>query len=400
MKFLRFDPGSCCFPSPLVSPLPETPAWPSPARWSTPPARYSSANHFRHFTRGRYALREAFRLAGIGRHGVLLAPAYHCVTMLDPALALAADIHLYPLQADLSPDQAALESLLASIQKPVKALLATHYFGIAQDFSHLKAWCIDHDIALIEDCSHVLLTERFRASGTGIHGHFVTASPYKFFACADGGLLYAADAQRLDPVATTPAPLIEELRGLKNAVERSRGRKLPSGSSPSIDERLEFLSARKLDLGKDPLIDRDGPSSLFSVAAATTSSLRSSRFVVDHSSIDDNIRRRRENYQRWLRTVAAVPNCHALFPMLPADCTPYMFPLHIDHPNPHFHWLKHLGVPIWRWDEMASSTCAISLDYRLHLLHLPCHQALTESQMDWMTAAFEKTLRHVAKGVQ
>ena len=400
MKFRRFDPGSCGFPRPLISPLPDTPAWPSPARWFSPPARYCAANHFRHFTRGRYALGEAFRLAGIGRQGALLAPAYHCVTMLDPALALDAEIHLYPLQADLSPDPMALERLLGTIQRPVKALLATHYFGIAQDFSHLKAWCVDHGIALIEDCSHVLLTEHFRAAGTGIHGHFVTSSPYKFFACDDGGVLYAADAQRLDPVATTPATLIEELRGLKNAVERSRGRTLRSRDSASIDERLELLSATKLDWGNDQLIDRDDPSSLFSIASATTSSLRSSQFVVDHSSIDENIRRRRENYQRWVRTVAAVPNCRALFPLLPADCTPYMFPLHIDHPNPHFHWLKHLGVPIWRWDEMADSTCAISRDHRLHLLHLPCHQALTEGQMDWMTAALEKTLRHAVEGVQ
>jgi dTDP-4-amino-4,6-dideoxygalactose transaminase len=77
-----------------------------------------------------------------------------------------------------------------------------------------------------------------------------------------------------------------------------------------------------------------------------------------------------------------------------------MFPLHIDQPTPHFYWLKHLGLPVWRWDEMAVSNCPVAQDYRLHLLHLPCHQSLTTDQMDWMISALQKTLRHPAQGTQ
>ena len=140
--------------------------------------------------------------------------------MLDPALALNAEVHLYPLQADLSPDLVALDLLLARIQKPVKALLATHYFGIVRDFCGLRQWCVDRHIVLIEDCSHVLFTENFRAPGSGIHGQFVVSSPYKFFACDDGGLLYAPDACLLENVATRSATFFEELRGIKHVLER------------------------------------------------------------------------------------------------------------------------------------------------------------------------------------
>ena len=350
--------------------------------------------------RGRYALGVAYRLAGLDRDGVLLAPAYHCVTMLDPALALNAEVHLYPLQADLSPDLVALDQLHARIRKPVKALLATHYFGIAGDFHRLGQWCVDRSIVLIEDCSHVLFTERFRAPGCGIHGQFVVSSPYKFFACDDGGLLYAADACLLDNVVTRSASLFEELRGIQHALERSRSTRRRVGDFASIDLRLADLSASAVGRGKHEIIERSAPSSLFSGLAAARASLRCSQFVAEHSSVNDNIRCRRENYERWVQAVAAVPNCHALFPILPADCAPYMFPLYIDYPDPHFYWLKHLGVPIWRWDEMADSGCPISQDYRLHLLHLPCHQALTEIQMDWMTAAIAKTLHRTVTGTQ
>ncbi len=400
LKFLRFDPSPCAYPKPRVSLLPNAPILPSPLiRRSRASEHRQTARHFRHFTRGRYALGEAYQLVGLDPRGVLLAPAYHCVTMLDPALALGARIHLYPLKADLSPDHVALDELLSRIREPVKALLATHYFGLTQDFSRLREWCEDRQIALIEDCSHVLFTEDFCPAGSGIHGRFVISSPYKFFPCDDGGLLYAADAHLLDTADTGPATLVEEFRGIKHVMERSRDTRPAAGDIALIDSRLDLMSANPAVFGNDEIIERSAPSSLFAGGAVAKASLRSSRFVVAHSSVDEIIQRRRENYQHWVQATADVPNCQALFPVLPADCAPYMFPLHIDHPDPHFHWLKHLGVPIWRWDEMADSSCGIARDFRLHLLHLPCHQALTNGQMDWLTAAVDKTLRHAIKGV-
>jgi dTDP-4-amino-4,6-dideoxygalactose transaminase len=65
---------------------------------------------------------------------------------------------------------------------------------------------------------------------------------------------------------------------------------------------------------------------------------------------------------------------------------------------PHFYWLKQLAVPVWRWDEMAVSPCPVARDYRLHLLHLPCHQSLSDDEMDWMLAALGKVLRTPVAG--
>ena len=98
------------------------------------------------------------------------------------------------------------------------------------------------------------------------------------------------------------------------------------------------------------------------------------------------------DYTLRAQAVAGLRNCKALFPDLTPTCVPYMFALQIEYPEQHFHQLKHLGLPIWRWDEMAVSDCAVSTRYRLHLLHLPCHQSLTQGQMQWMTAAATKVL--------
>ncbi len=318
--------------------------------------------------------------------------------MLDPAMALNAEIQLYPLRADLSPDLEKLDALLAAYAKPVKALLATHFFGFARDFSDLKQWCDKHHIVLIEDCSHVLFTERFQAAGTGVYGKFVAASPYKFFACEDGGLLFTSQEHRLETVMTTPAGLKQELRGIKRTLEKCRTAAPLTSEIALIDRRLASLATNPVITAEDQITPYTQPSSVYIVAEKQSASLRSSRFVVSISSMEENIERRQHNYRRWTEAVRSLPNCHPPFPDLPNDCVPYMFPLHIEYPNPHFYWLKHLGLPVWRWDEKVISSCPIAQDYRLHLLHLPCHQSLTESQMDWMIAVVEKTLRQPFQG--
>lgn len=400
LKFSQFDPEPCAFPKPRLSPLPDRP------EWSTSPSRYahcavpSAPRHFRHFTRGRYALGEAYRLAGLGPQGTLLAPAYHCVTMLDPALALGADVQLYPLQSDLSPDLARLDRVLAACEKPASTLLATHFFGFPQDFAALKQWCDAHRIVLIEDCSHVLFTEHFQAPGTGIFGRLVAASPYKFFACDDGGLLYSPAHRELDTVATNPAGLIDELRGVKRVVEKFRSTDSSAADTDLIERQLLALARNPLVTARERIVERSLPSSQYCLAATKTSSLRSSRTLIERASIADNIARRRHNYRRWALALLNADNCHALYRDLPEDCVPYMFPLYIEHPLPLFYWLKHLGLPIWRWDEMAVSNCPIAQDYRLHLIHLPCHQSLTQSQLNWMIAALQKSLPRAAPGVR
>jgi dTDP-4-amino-4,6-dideoxygalactose transaminase len=400
LKLNLFNPAPCGFPKPRVPLLPDRPELLPLGKWCSGSSPRNAPSLFRHFTRGRYALGEAYRLAGVGHDGALLAPAYHCVTMLDPAVALGADVQLYPLQPDLSPDLEKLDALLAIAKKPAKALLATHFFGFAQDFTCLKQWCDQHNIALIEDCSHVLFTENFQASGTGIFGKFVAASPYKFFACENGGLLHSSGEHLLDNVATKPAGLTQELRGIKRTIEKYRAAGSMTSEIALIDQQLETLSTSPLVTADEQIAPYSRPSSMYSPAEAKTAALRSSRFIASHASIGEIISRRQCNYLRWAKATARLPNCRPLYPDLPENCAPYMFPLHIDQPTPHFYWLKHLGLPVWRWDEMAVSNCPVAQDYRLHLLHLPCHQSLTTDQMDWMISALQKTLRHPAQGTQ
>ena len=384
---LIFDPSACGFPRPRVPLLPvglDGVSFNTPAPWAP-------AGHFRHFSRGRYALREAYRLSGIGPGSALLAPSYHCRTMLDPALALGGDVLLYPLRPDLSPDLAALEALAGRSPAPVRTLLATHFFGFPQDFSALAAWCAGRGITLIEDASHALFNEHHRPTGIGSLGEFVVSSPYKFLPSPDGGLLYARDAGCLKNLSTRAPSLFNELRGIRFAWSRAteRRRNRIALDPARLDTEFAAIAADQYR----PAIERReraGTSADYRPDNEGYSSLRFSRMFYRHPDIATITRRRRDLFRQWATVTMNLPYCRPLYPELPEACIPYMFPLIIENPEPYFTRLKQLGVPIFRWDSIAVSGCATASDYRLHLLQLPCHQSLTNLDMDWMTAAVRK----------
>lgn len=379
-QFQRFDPASCGFPRPRVPLLPAL-------RWND--LRFGSGGTLapslldgpgvHHFARGRYALHAAYRLAGVGPAGALLAPAYHCRTMLDPALALGAPLLFYRTGADLAPDIASIGALIASCATPPKALIVPHYFGVEQPAAAMQevaALCARHGITLVEDCSHAWQVAVQRAGGARA-GRVIVASPYKFFGCEDGGIMWtSADA----PVpGTTPASAIDELKAINSAWRRGRAADPGAVQLPAPGPRGATVDEQG-----------DAPSQLYQRGAEGRSSLALSRWTMRHTRLAPLIARRREHYHQWRRAVAGLAHARPLYPDLPDDCVPYMFPLEIDMPDPHFFQLKQAGLPIWRWDDMAVTGCPTASRYRLHLLHLPCHQDLNRAQMDWMTSLVRK----------
>jgi perosamine synthetase len=384
--FQRFDAVGCGFPPPRVPLLPVLRRG-DLTLGRTASARALDGAGVRHFARGRYALHAAYRAAGVGAAGALMAPAYHCRTMLDPALALGGAIVFYAVDEDLRPDLAAIAALLARAHPPVKAMLVPHYFGFrqpAETMAALDGLCRSHGVTLIEDCSHgfqIALENGPRCEQET--GRMVVASPYKFFPCPDGGTLWANPAQ-LDPaVPSTAAGPVNEFKALANALAHGRpGTRLGAakGAGAPAARGLEHTESGELI------------SIHYQRRHEHQRGLALSRWIVRHARHDDATAKRRANYRRWLAATGALRGARALYGELPPDCTPYMFPLLIDTPDPHFFQLKQLGMPVWRWDDMAVSDCRAAANMRLHLLHLPCHQSLSDAQMNWMTSTLAQVV--------
>lgn len=401
MEYLRFDPSGFDFPKPLV------PVLPSLRLGSLGPDQAAGFRSIRPiqnaagFVRGRYALHEAFRQAGVGQGDAVLLPAYHCRTMLDPAISLGADVVLYRLNPDLSINPQAIATLLDKHGRRVKALLATHYFGFPQALEELVGLCAKRKVALVEDCAHALFTGtgmsgKQNIARMGEAGEYCIASPAKFFSCEDGGLLWRQGAPVTAPREPEPRGLLNEAKAWIHTAQRAL-RKIPAPADivgaiqPSDRENGQPVpaavpSADKQEISKEP-------SSAYQPALEGLEILACSRWVMRHTDLALLAKRRRENYRQWAAAVVSLADCHALRPELPDDCVPYMFPLVLHRPHSHFTALKQLGVPIWRWDDMAMSDCNVAAGYRLSLLHLPCHQDLSARQMAWLTNTVASVLQ-------
>jgi len=394
MLYQRFDPSGCDFPKARV---PMLPIFSRHTLGYGPASAQKTATagaKLRFFSRARYALREAYRLCGVGPDGALMAPTYHCRTMLDPAISLGAQITLYPLHADLAPDLQALTTSLSACQQPVKALLLPHYFGFAQELEPIARFCDEHGITLIEDCSHSLWpgatgdTERGKV---GTRGRFSVSSPSKFFPCADGGVLWtnqdapAAWAQQREPDSA------QEIKSFAHSLICAC-QHTASPDVGALNADLKALSSKLARVGSDLLTLDQRTSPAYNAVDEPNPGLAWSRWVVRHSNLARIASRRRAHYRQWVSAVAHLPHCRSLFPQLNNDSVPYVFPLCISHPQPHFYILKQLGIPVGRWDDMAISDCRTAANYRLQLLHLPCHQELSALQMTWMTAALKRAM--------
>jgi perosamine synthetase len=380
MQYRTFDATGCDFPPPRVPVLPSL-NWRSLGlQRPIETAGWIDSPNARFYSRGRYAMTDAYRMCGVGPGSALLVPSYHCRSMLDPAIRLDAELVFYPLRPDLQPDIAQLKcSLKGARDKPV-ALLFTHYFGFAQPVDEILDFCQQNAIALIEDCSHCLCMPSSE-SNLGNSGRYCVSSPYKFFPVEDGGLLRANSGTTMPAQATISQGLVQEVKGAIRTLKQALAT-MPTLNGEDVANRPSMPLATK---GSDSLCESLGTSRYYAHSSERSRPLAISLWTMRHTDIERLKYRRRAHYARWVEAVARLPNCKALYSDLPEACVPYMFPLWISRPETEFFALKRLGVPIWRWDDIAVSTCPVATEYRTHLLHLPCHQELTATQMDWLT---------------
>lgn len=392
LQFVAFDFSIKNYPRSRVSALPNPPARLRAGSTRDFPSAFDRQDRLM-FQRGRYALHEGMRLAGVAPGEAVLLPAYHCRTMVDPALSIGARILLYPLTDDLAPDFDALSQMIG--ERPPKAMVLPHYFGFPQDLGAAKAFCDAHDLRLIEDCAHAFFG-RWQDSRLGEVGDYAVASLPKFFAHDEGGVLIGC-GDRMPHSGSPP------VRGARAARFVSSAKALARYAKHSLEhtvtlKKLETASSTS-GIGETPddvdiIYETDRASSAYDASRAVPAN---SLLVTQILRLTDRrhlIEKRRDNYRQWQAALADCPGCEPLFGSLPDDVVPYMFPLRVDDPQPVFEVLKRSSLPIFRWDELAASTCAVSSGYRLGLFQLPCHQSLSSDEMQWLT----QTVHHVLSG--
>lgn len=327
----------------------------------------------------------------------VLLPAYHCPSLVEPFLASGATVVFYNVDESLNPVE---EHFASCLTETARAVVFVRYFG----FEGAAQPCVERarhaGLEVIHDCAHAYYALKHIPSTD-----FAIASLAKFFALEEGGIVFAP--KRVAPAlpAIVPANKIErrDLTILVRSLERAKqaGGLRPLASIVSLADWVR-KNFRK----------REEPSSVAAPKQTALSSFRYyapsmreqsvslfSRGLLNVVGSAKAAEKRRRNFTFLVSVVSKLCGCRALYTELGVNTVPYVFPLILENADEKFAALRNLGIPLYRWEELASSKCAVSADYRHRLVQLPCHQDLTSEHMEFIAEVLVATFNSSAEPV-
>jgi len=346
-------------------------------------------------TSGRVAIALAMKHMGIGPGDKVLVPAYHCASMVQPVIWAGATPVFFRVRPDTTVD---LDDVQSKMDGSTKALMATNYFGFPQDLTGLRRFCDDRKLYFLEDCAHSFLGEH-RGKPLGSYGDFAIASAMKFFPVYEGGCLVSS-RHDIGSLELNSAGLGFEVKATFNALEKSFSFGRMAGLKAALSAPMwlkNFLwsqvkrstPSKSISLGPG---SSDGGFNFDPKWLMTRASLFS-RVMINTVPTEPIARKRRENYQMLLEALSDVPHFRPLFPDLPENVVPYVFPMVSENLPTLFPVLKNAGVPIIRFAEyltegVDASVCASSVALSTHCMQLPCHQDLKPEELQWIIEKF------------
>lgn len=351
-------------------------------------------------TSGRAAITLALKHANIQAGDEVLIPAYHCEAMVAPAKWLKAKVIFYRIHRNTS---ANFEDIVKKLTPNTKAIIVTHYFGFLQNLEQLREFSDQNNLILIEDCAHAFFGEN-RQHAVGKIGDYCIASSMKFLPLYEGGIL-CSEKNNLDDLKLNSPALNFQLKSLINILEKSiKYNRLSSlgkvFNSLFYIKNLLWSTLKKLKGQQSTQIgpgSSEGGYGLDSEWVYKTCS-QTSKWIINHTDLNSTAYQRRINYQKIHQSLSSLPNCNPLFSELPEQIIPFVYPLYVNNPEYYFKKLKMLGIPIWRFGEFLDSEVTeqifpISVEYSQHIFQFPCHQSMTEQELDWMLDTISQTLK-------
>ncbi|MGX4641050.1 DegT/DnrJ/EryC1/StrS family aminotransferase [Massilia sp. SYSU DXS3249] len=357
------------------------------------------AGNYRLVTSGRVAIALALREIGVGPGDEVLVPAYHSPSMIPPVLWRGAQPMFYRVGPDAAVD---LADLAAKITPATRALMVTHYFGFPQEMAPIRALCDARGIALIEDCAHCFIGEH-GGRPVGAWGDYAIASSMKFLPVYEGGALVSS-RHSLERVALHSAGAGFEAKVALNSLERG----FAYGRLSAVRAAMWLPLRAKGALWGLVKRQRSSPAAALAPDSSDSSFNFDPRWLDKRSSLfartmlklasPGRIQAlRRSHYARLEEAVLGLPGVRPLHARLPDGACPWVFPLLATDPEALFARLKALGVPLTRfgnppWPGVDAATCPNSAMLARHVLALPCHQELLDTEVDWLVARLREAV--------
>jgi dTDP-4-amino-4,6-dideoxygalactose transaminase len=345
-------------------------------------------------TAGRMAIAQALKIMGAQPGDKVLLPAYHCIAMVEPLSSIGAEPVFYKLREDLAVD---LDDIAAKIDDRTRILIATNYFGFPNNLCEIREFCDDQGLSFLEDCAHSLFGT-YQGQPLGSFGHFAIASAHKFLPVRDGGCLVSqAHPEELNDIRLNTQSTVAQLRQVFDSFEEA----VYYGRLPLLLPLIALAKAAKLMLhsirdsggpaqnagATNPSLLRAGIPGEFDGAWVDVEGSWMSKFICTSAARQRVAERRRRYFETFLSALSGYGQFRPLFTELSDDVVPYMFPLYVNNLKHKFQRLEDLAVPMQRfgqflWRGVSDDTCPNSLDFSCNVVQFPCHQELTDAEIE------------------
>ena len=352
---------------------------------------------------GQAAIALALHNLGVGTGDSVLVPTYHCPTMISPVVASGARPLFFPIDAQGRPS---LDRIAPSELSRVRAMIAVHYFGFPQPMAHLRRFCDERRISLIEDCAHAMFGCSDEGA-IGTFGDYAIGSLTKFFPVTDGGCL-TSTRRPMSAQSLRPRRVAEEMRSAANAIEIGASYRAMPGVDRILDAAFAAANAVRGARRRSPSPDADSrapvrDTSRNATAANSESPARASawsHWVAHAAGRARIVALRRRNYEQMAALLADVPGTRLLHPALPEGVVPYVFPLWVAAPEKIYQRVRAAGIPLFRWDDVWPDTPKrkgdVGPDWSIRIFQLACHQDLGVADL----SVIAESLKRILAGAQ
>ncbi len=348
------------------------------------------------YSSGRAALYYLIRLLHLKTPDVVLLPAYNCGVEVEAVLRAGSSVRFYEINKDLSVNY---DSLANSICSNTRAIVLAHYFGFPQGMPVVEGICKDKGIYLIEDCAHSLYSKSKDGNWLGMRGDFAIFSMRKTFFLPNGGALLVNNKVGANPPRGKKYFHISLLKKtLRSLLENEQ---LKDGYIARLCRRIlsryEGPDTQAMDLscGQHKMDNRwYYDESIFDYENDISGLSRLLIFKDDYQRIIDT---RRRNYISLQRRLSVLPTSSFVFDDLPEGVCPLSFPLFVQNRDRLVARMIQNRIDPFVFARLPHPNTNIgnfkSSNYLSdHMITLPVHQLLSESDMERVANVFLASL--------
>ena len=312
------------------------------------------------------------------REQEVLFPDFFNGAELEALLAAGVRIRFYPVHTGMRVD---VQDIADRISPQTRAVFLIHYSGFPGPVEEVAALCKERGVRLIENCALALLScigER----PLGSFGDAAVFCLHKPLPLTNGGALILREG-RNGKVLVSRDPSVATVAG--HVVRQLMSHFALRGKSASLRAARVIHSLGQAFTGAAGVKRVSVCTSSFDVTSANLGISRLSLRVLTALDYAEIARRRRSNFQYLAERLDGIVS--PIFRELPPGVCPLSFPIRVENRAEVTERLVQLGieaVPLWARHHpiLPEGSSPEVDDMRRTSLKLPCHQDLTNRELD------------------